>query len=476
MSELTKLWSRVTERLYMQMTNPHYNSWILPLVPLKMDDESIYIKANINLVKRVVSEKYVESIQKEIFSILGKDLNVVILDASDDLYQLIINNQEFDKNGQITLLNKDDFEEDTDSITKDPIRKTPYNNTLNPRYTFENFVKGKSNDFALAVAESVAEAPGTNYNPFFIYGGSGLGKTHLMQAIGHKILEDNPETKVLYITSENFMNEFIQTITDSKNSVNNSQKFREKYRNCDVLMIDDIQFIAGKEGTQEEIFHTFNSLREAKKQIILTSDKLPKDIKNLEQRLVTRFAGGIMADIQLPDFETRVAILNHKIKMDKISDVPKPVIEYIASNITSNIRELEGSIIKVIAYHNLRYKDKPDLTDEDFIQIAKDALSIEEKEDKVITLDYIKEVVADFYGISKSDLVSKSRQQNIARPRQVAMYLSRNLTDLSLIKIANSFDRDHSTIMHGYEKIESMMNEDLVFSKEVKGLISKIKN
>lgn len=471
MNDINAIWAGVVERLYLQMTNAHYNSWILPLVPLKMDEESIYIKANINLVKKVVTEKYVDSIQKEIRDATGKTLNVIILEPRDERIKLIMNDQVIESTGQVSMVPSE-----KDDEVKPVEKKSVYNYTLNPRYTFDNFVRGKSNDFALAVAESVADSPGTIYNPLFIYGGSGLGKTHLMQAIGHAILQRKPDTKVLYITSENFMNEFIQTITHSKNSVSNSQKFREKYRNCDVLMIDDIQFIAGKEGTQEEIFHTFNSLREAKKQIILTSDKIPKDIKNLEERLVTRFTGGMLADIQYPDFETRVAILNHKIKMDKIGNVPKSVIEFIANNITSNIRELEGAIIKVMAYHNLKYRNNPNVNENDFVQIAKEALSIEDRKEKVITLEYIKDVVADFYSISKNDLISKSRQQNIARPRQVAMYISRNLTDLSLIKIANSFDRDHSTVMHGCEKIESMMSEDLGFSKEIKSLISKIKS
>ncbi|NLW52309.1 MAG: chromosomal replication initiator protein DnaA [Tissierellia bacterium] len=469
MNDLNAIWSGVVEKLYLQMTNAHFNSWILPLVPLKIDENSIYIKANINLVKKVVSEKYLDSIQKEIREATGKNLEVVILEPRDERVESIMKNLNIEKDGQVSMINPDSQE------PLPVIKKNVYNYSLNPKYTFDNFVRGTSNSFALAVAEKVSSLPGTEYNPLFIYGGSGLGKTHLMQAIGHAILKRQPETKVLYITSENFMNEFIQTITDSKNSVINSQKFREKYRNCDVLMIDDIQFIAGKEGTQEEIFHTFNSLREAKKQIILTSDKVPKDIKNLEERLVTRFAGGMLADIQYPDYETRVAILNHKVKMDKINNAPDALIEYIANNVTSNIRELEGALLKVMAYVNLTYKDKSNFKDDDFIKIAKDALLIEDKKEKVISLDYIKNVVADFYSITKNDLISKSRQQNIARPRQIAMYLSRNLTDLSLIKIANSFDRDHSTIMHGCEKIEAMMNQDLGFSKEIKGLISKIK-
>lgn len=474
MDNINSIWAEVISQLYMKMINAHYNAFIRPLTPIKMDNDSFYINSVTTIIKNVVSNKYIDTIQEELYKITGKKLKVVFVDPKDPLYELLINNQEISETGQISI-SKDIDDDGLANANSKVSNSNVYNNSLNPRYTFDNFVKGKSNDFALAVAMSVADEPGVNYNPLFIYGGSGLGKTHLMQAIGHEILERNPSAKVLYITSENFMNEFISTITDSKNSITNSQKFRDKYRNADVLMIDDIQFIAGKEGTQEEIFHTFNSLREAKKQIILTSDKVPKDIKNLEERLVTRFEGGILADIQLPDFETRVAILQHKIKIDRIGNVPKPVIEFIANNVTSNIRELEGAIIKVMAYYNVKYKDDPNISDDDFLQIAREALSIKEKKKKQITLEYIKEVVANYYKISVDDLISSSRQQNIARPRQIAMYLSRKLTNYSLVKIANSFDRDHSTVMHGCEKIESMMKEDLAFSKEISKLKEMIK-
>lgn len=471
MDDLNLLWSQVSNELFKKMIGAHYNAFIRPLSPIKLDEGTLYINAVTSMIKNVVSNKYSEPIQAEFSKILNEDIRVVFLDPKDPNFNLIQKDQKVYDSGQVGLIK--DISKEEEVSKKDNF--SFYNSSLNPRYTFDNFVKGKSNDFALAVATSVAEEPGTNYNPLFIYGGSGLGKTHLMQAIGHAILEREREAKVLYITSENFMNEFISTITDSKNSVINSQKFRDKYRNADVLMIDDIQFIAGKEGTQEEIFHTFNSLREAKKQIILTSDKVPKDIKNLEERLVTRFEGGILADIQLPDYETRVAILKHKMKMDKIGPVPNNVIEFIATNITSNIRELEGAIIKVMAYYNLKYKDNPNISDENFLEITKQALAIEEKKPKEITLSYIKEVVANYYEISVDDLISTSRQQNIARPRQVAMYLSRKMTNLSLIKIANSFDRDHSTVMHGTDKIEKLMESSLEFSKEISEIKSIIR-
>ena len=472
MNDLNIIWEKVIKELYLKMISAHYNAFIRPLKPIKMDHNSLYINAVTTMIKNVVTIKYVEPIQTEIKKITGRDINIVFLDPKDPIFSIIEKDQAIQDDGQVSVLSpkaEEDFKEKKDY-------KSVYNNSLNPRYTFDNFVKGKSNEFALAVAMNVAEEPGTSYNPLFIYGGSGLGKTHLMQAIGHAILERHPEKKVLYITSENFVNELISKIgPNNKNKISDSQKFRDKYRNADVLMIDDIQFIAGKEGTQEELFHTFNSLREAKKQIILTSDKVPKDIKGLEERLVTRFEGGMLADIQLPDFETRVAILQHKIMIDRLGHIPKKVIEFIANNVTSSIRELEGAIIKVMAYYNVKFKNNSDISDDDFLNITREALAIEEKKPKEITLELIKEVVASYYDISVDDIISASRQQNIARPRQVAMYLSRKMTNLSWVKIANSFERDHATVMHGSEKIETMMDEDIAFNKEIKKIKNKIK-
>lgn len=472
MNDLNILWDQVVKELYLKMISAHYNAFIRPLKPIKMDHDSLYINAVTTMIKNVVNSKYVEPIQSEIKKITGKDVNIVFLDPKDPIYAIVAET-DIQDDGQVTILG---HEKEKELSPRPGADRGIYNSSLNPRYTFDNFVKGKSNEFALAVAMRVAEEPGTNYNPLFIYGGSGLGKTHLMQAIGHAILERYPEKKLLYITSENFVNELISKIgPNSKNKITDSQKFRDKYRNSDVLMIDDIQFIAGKEGTQEELFHTFNSLREAKKQIILTSDKIPKDIKGLEERLVTRFEGGMLADIQLPDFETRVAILQHKIMIDRMGQIPTKVIEFIANNITSSIRELEGAIIKVMAYYNVKFKDNPDISEDDFLQIARDALAIKDKKKKEITLELIKEVVSNFYEVSIDDIISTSRQQNITRPRQIAMYLSRKMTNLSWVKIANSFERDHATVMHGSEKIEGMMEEDIAFSKEIKELKNMIR-
>lgn len=471
MYELTQIWDEIKQKMYLEMANVHFNTWINPITPMKMTNDTVYLNATIKLIKRIVNEKYIDSINQHFEESIGHKVDVIILEPSDSLYNKILNDIEIEASKPTQMEFYVHQEIEPSKITT----KKFNNSNLNPKYIFDNFVRGKSNEFALAVAMGVSENPGTKFNPFFIYGGSGLGKTHLMQAIGHEILKKKPDTKVLYITSENFMNEFISTITDNKNSVNNSKLFRDKYRNADVLMIDDIQFIAGKEGTQEEIFHTFNSLREAKKQIILTSDKMPSEIENLEQRLVTRFSGGIVADIQQPDFETRVAILNHKIKIDRLKNIPNNVIEFVAENITSNIRELEGAIINVDAHRQINYGSDP-INDEQFLDLAKRALSIKEKKNKPITLELIKDVVTDYYKLQKGDLVSKSRKKNVAVPRQIAMYISRQLTTFSVVKIANSFERDHSTVLHGDEKIESMRNEDSQLNRDIENIIAKIKN
>ncbi|MGY3776421.1 chromosomal replication initiator protein DnaA [Helcococcus sueciensis] len=475
MQDLNHLWETVKSQIFLEMIEVHYNTWIKPLIPLKIKGDTIYLYSNVGFVSKIVNDKYKETIEEKFKNILNPLVNVVILSPTDDLLIELQNESDDDSSENTGQLEMGYY--GAIDVTKDVIEKpTPktylYKDTLNKKHTFSNFVRGKSNDLALAIALNVADNPGTIYNPYFIYGSSGLGKTHLMQAIGNKIIENDPSKKVIYITSENFMNEFIQTITDSKNSVTNSKIFRDKYRNCDVLMIDDIQFISGKESTQEEIFHTFNSLQAAKKQIIFTSDKKPEEIKGLEDRLVTRFSGGMIADIQKPDFETRVAILNHKVKMDRY-DVPNSVIEFIAENVTSNIRNLEGAILKVMAFYNLeKQRNAFPIDDEDFLEIAKKALAIEEKKKKPITLESIKQVVANYYGLEPNDLIVQNRQKSVSDPRQIAMYISRKYTSSSLVKIANSFERDHATVLYGFEKINNLIKTDLATKKEIENILA----
>lgn len=473
MDNIEHIWNQVKEQLYLEMIEVHYNTWIKPLIPIKIKGSNFYVYSVIKFVNKIVEDKYKDSIENKLRLILNTNINLVLIDPSNPLFAELTND---DSEENRTYAYSKPIDESENIINQ----KTPdayiYKSNLNKKNTFDNFVKGKSNDLALAIAQNVAENPGTIYNPFFIYGSSGLGKTHLMQAVGHRILEKWPNKKVIYITSENFMNEFISTITDSKNSVSNSQIFRDKYRKCDVLMIDDIQFISGKESTQEEIFHTFNSLQQAKKQIIFTSDKRPEEIKGLEERLVTRFSGGMIADIQKPDFETRVAILQHKISMEKYT-VPKNVISFIAENVTDNIRNLEGSILKVMALHNLKKKSISGSIDDDtFLEIAKQALSITQKKQKPITLDRIKEVVAKYYDLKPDDLIKHNRQKSISDPRQIAMHLSRQMTNLSLIKIADSFERDHATIIYGDDKVKNLIKKDEDVKKHVENIIAILKN
>lgn len=320
------------------------------------------------------------------------------------------------------------------------------NSNLNPNYTFDTFVVGNNNRFAQSAALAVAESPGETYNPLYIYGGPGLGKTHLMHSIGHFILDQNPDAKVIYVTSEDFTNEVIDSIRSGNAS--SMTRFRDKYRKVDVLMIDDIQFIIGKESTQEEFFHTFNALQTQGKQIILTSDKPPKELETLEERLRSRFEWGLMADIGIPDYETRMAILRKKAEADNF-DIDDEILNYIANNIKSNVRELEGALNKLLAYNNLC---KTEIT----MDIAQQELQniITPDKPREVTPQLIIEVVTEHFNISMDQMISKSRSSDIAKPRQIAMYLCKTMTDSSLDVIGSFLGgRDHSTIIHGIKKV-----------------------
>ena len=352
----------------------------------------------------------------------------------------------------------------SESLSAQSIKPANFiNNNLNPKYIFDDFVVGENNRFAHAASLAVAENPSKVYNPLFIYGGVGLGKTHLMHAIGHHFLEKNPKDKVLYVSSETFTNDLINSLKDGK-----IENFRNKYRNIDLLLIDDIQFLENKEKTQDEFFHTFNTLKDANKQIVISSDEPPTKLK-IEERLTSRFSWGLATDIGNPDFETRVAILRKKANLDGIR-LNDNVYSMIASKITTNIRELEGSLLRVDAYVTLNSID-PDDIDENFIdEILKD---ITNKQIKMRVNDQtIKKAVATFYGITIDDLVSRRRSRNIAFPRQIAMYLIREMTDLSLPKIGNSFGgKDHTTVMHACDKIAISIHTN----PEVKQVVNQIK-
>ena len=333
------------------------------------------------------------------------------------------------------------------NVQKETVSSKPKNesyNNLNPKYTFDTFVIGSNNNLAHAAALAVADSPAEVYNPLFIYGGVGLGKTHLMHSVAHYILENNPEARVMYVTSEKFTTELIQSIRNKT-----TMEFKDKYRNIDVLLIDDIQFISGKESTQEEFFHTFNALHEAKKQIIISSDRPPKEIKTLEERLLSRFEWGIIADIQSPDYETRMAILNKKTEADGISLEPS-ILEYIAANVKSNIRELEGSLNKLIALSRLKKKE---ITMELAMEAIQDYVSADAGH--TVTPSYIVDIVADHFSLTPQEIYSKNRSNKIAYPRQIAMYMCRRYLNMSLVDIGKAIGgKDHTTVMHALKKIE----------------------
>ncbi len=338
---------------------------------------------------------------------------------------------------------------------------------LNPKYTFDTFVVGANNNLAHAASLAVAESPGEIYNPLFIYGGVGLGKTHLMHSIGHFILKNNQAAKVLYVTSEKFTNELIDAIRNKNNF--SPTEFREKYRNNDVLLIDDIQFIIGKESTQEEFFHTFNALYEAKKQIIISSDKPPKEIETLEERLRSRFEWGLTVDIQSPDYETRMAILRKKEEMEGYN-IDNEVIKYIATNIKSNIRELEGALTKIVALSRL---DNKEITVELAEEALKDIISPNDKRE--VTPELVIQVVADHYGITPLDISSQKRNKEIVYPRQIVMYLCRDMVGTPLQMIGKYLGgRDHTTIIHGIEKINTEMNKNDTLNNTIEILKKKI--
>ena len=413
-----------------ELTDVSFKTWLLPTQPYSMKDGTLQILVPDVQFLGYIKKKYGLLIQITIEELTGIECEVdfVTIEQVDEPQK------ETDKSH---LINR------PSEVSRQLIQDA----NLNPRYTFDTFVVGANNNLAHAASLAVAESPGEIYNPLFIYGGVGLGKTHLMHSIGHFILKNNPKAKVLYVTSEKFTNELIDAIRN-KNNISTTE-FREKYRNNDVLLIDDIQFIIGKESTQEEFFHTFNALYEAKKQIIISSDKPPKEIETLEERLRSRFEWGLTVDIQSPDYETRMAILRKKEEMEGYN-IDNEVIKYIATNIKSNIRELEGAFNKVMASSKL---EKKEVTLELAEQALKDIISPNEQ--KVITPDYIISVVAEHYHVTVAELCGNKRSSKIVMPRQIAMYLCREIIDTSLKTIGKNLgNRDHTTIMHGIEKIE----------------------
>ncbi len=427
-SDKNDLLTKAKDLLKDEMTTISYTTWIKSLEIESINDNKIVLVALSKMQKDAIESRLFELVSNTFNFITNKTCEIKIIEKTEDnLSQPVV-------------------EEKTDFANTENYS----NSFLNPKYTFDNFVIGNNNKFAQAAACAVADSPATAYNPLFIYGGVGLGKTHLMHAIGNKIIQNNPNTKILYVTSEQFMNELINSIKDVNYK---NELFRNKYRNIDVLLIDDIQFIAGKRMGQEEFFHTFNTLHQNGKQIIISSDKPPRDIPLLEERLKSRFEWGILADISMPDYETRLAILRKKVQTDKII-IDDYILSVIATKIDSNIRELEGALNKIVAYAALTHSQ---IT----IEIAEKAINdIVLQKEKVISADYIQEVVAKYFNIDKKDLISSKRSNDIAYPRQIAMYLCRTVGQMSLPKIGADFgNRDHTTVMHAVTKIEKELKE-----------------
>ncbi len=433
--DIASLWDKVLQLIKGELSPPSFNAFFKQIVPLKLHKNDLILLVPNDFTKGILEERYLNLIESSVHQLSLKKYNIKFV--LDEKY----------------------LETLEDEPQSEPPQKKSHPN-LNPKYTFDTFVIGNSNRFAHAACVAVAESPARAYNPLFLYGGVGLGKTHLMHAIGHHIMTQKKDPKVVYVSSEKFTNELINSIKDDKN-----EEFRNKYRNVDILLIDDIQFIAGKERTQEEFFHTFNSLHEANKQIIISSDRTPKEIPTLEDRLRYRFEMGLITDIQAPDFETRIAILRKKAQIENL-EVPNEVMSYIAKNIKSNIRELEGALTRVVAYSSLTNRTVSyDLA----VEALKDIITSSRTEE--ITVNRIKEKVSAVYNIKMEDFNSKKRTRTIAYPRQIAMYLSRELTDLSLPKIGEEFGgRDHTTVIHAFDKISN----DIATNEESKFKINKI--
>lgn len=452
MDTFFKIWERSLEILKQELVSLRYDTWIKTLTPIKKTDNDYYFQALNPVHKELVEKSYkgilISAMQtaSQSLGLSATDINIRLLD-SEEATNL--------KRQQANI-------SDIPSNVK---------SSLNPAYTFESFVVGSSNEFAHAAARAVAENPGHTYNPLFIYGRTGLGKTHLMQAVANFIADNNINSTVMFVKSEPFLNDLINAIRTSK-----TEEFRKRYRKADVLLIDDIQFIAGKESTQEEFFHTFNDLHENNKQIILSSDKPPKEISKLEERLRSRFEGGLIADIQPPNYETKLAILMKKAKditsKDALScEVSHEILDLIATKVSSNIRSLEGALKKIIAYTVLNGKS-PNLVEAEIA--IRDFLTTSST--KKVSARHILQTVCEYYEISEEEIVSNKKNQSIAYPRQIAMYLTRKLMDKSYKSIAEMYGKsDHTTVKHAYDKIEKEIAKNIETKTLVDDFVTKLK-
>jgi chromosomal replication initiator protein len=448
MENISELWSKALGEIEKKISKPSYETWLKSTKAHTIKGDTLTITAPNEFARDWLESRYLHLIADTIYQLTGEEFLIKFIIPQNQ------RDDEFVSNSPIKQINNNN--DDQNEIPQ---------SMLNPKYTFDTFVIGSGNRFAHAASLAVAEAPAKAYNPLFIYGGVGLGKTHLMHAIGHYVMNHNPSAKIVYLSSEKFTNEFINSIRDNK-----AVDFRNKYRSVDVLLIDDIQFLAGKESTQEEFFHTFNTLHEESKQIIISSDRPPKEIPTLEDRLRSRFEWGLITDITPPDLETRIAILRKKAKAEGL-DIPNEVMLYIANQIDSNIRELEGALIRVVAYSSLINKDiNADLAAEALKDI------IPNSKPKMILISDIQRIVGQEFQVKLEDFKAKKRTKSVAFPRQIAMYLSRELTDSSLPKIGEEFGgRDHTTVIHAHEKISKMLQSDEQLQRQLKEITGLIK-
>ncbi|MDR5658912.1 chromosomal replication initiator protein DnaA [Serpentinicella sp. ANB-PHB4] len=439
-ADLPMIWDKTLNLIKTELTEVSFSTWIKTIEPVSIDESTVILKVHNDFNRDIITGRYAGLIVNAIKQVTHKQYQIKIIIPDEE-----------------SSISKEE--------SKKPIRESGLIKSLNPKYTFDTFVIGNSNRFAHAASVAVAEQPAKAYNPLFIYGGVGLGKTHLMNAIGHYIKQNNANAQIVYVSSETFTNELINSIRDDRNV-----EFRDRYRNVDVLLVDDIQFIAGKESTQEEFFHTFNALHESNKQIIISSDRPPKEIPTLEDRLRSRFEWGLITDIQPPDFETRIAILRKKAQLENM-DVPDEVMAFIASKIQANIRELEGALIRIVAYSSLA-------NGEITVEIAKEALKeVFSSQKKQITVSLIKEIVSKHFSIKMEDYNAKKRTRSVAFPRQIAMYITRELTDLSLPKIGEEFGgRDHTTVIHAHEKISNEMENSDDFKEKINKIIRQLRD
>ncbi|RHH68437.1 MULTISPECIES: chromosomal replication initiator protein DnaA [Vagococcus] len=445
MPDFNFIWQELVENYRKSLTSPSFSAWIDPAKPINLQNNILTIELPSDLHKNYWEKNLAAKIVETGFELTGEEITPVFIIQDDE---------------PIVTKTKKDSPVELPNIVKKNSKKA----LLNSKYTFDTFVIGKGNQMAHAAALVVSEDPGATYNPLFFYGGVGLGKTHLMHAIGHQMLANNVDAKIKYVTSESFANDYINSI---KNST--SEDFRQEYRNVDLLLVDDIQFFADKEGTQEEFFHTFNTLYNEGHQIVLTSDRLPNEIPKLQERLVSRFAWGLSVDITPPDLETRIAILRKKADAEGL-EIPDDTLSYIAGQIDSNIRELEGALVRVQAFSTMKGQD---IT----TSLAADALKSLKplKEKSELSILGIQEEVCKYYHLQLKDLKGKKRVKTIVVPRQIAMYLSRELTDNSLPKIGAEFGgKDHTTVIHAHEKIQQLIEKDITIQKEVNDIKQKL--